>query len=193
MPGERGPRLVPSTASSASAPFRSGRLKRSSSRSCTHIAPIRSSSRMWRRPSRRMRQSRPNSAHASRQESVPSRGGVSFSTGCRARAKRFKSACQSASAAASAAQCSASAVSPPGPNARWRASRDKATVGRACAANLSPCASSPSSRISGGGMRCSRCAHAETWNPGANSRVTAAPPRRSPASSTSTRRPPRAR
>ena len=45
----------------------SGSLKCSSSRSCTHMPPMRSSSRMSRRPRRRIRQPSPSSAARSRQ------------------------------------------------------------------------------------------------------------------------------
>ncbi len=48
------------------------------------------------------------------------------------------------------------------------------------------------SRRRSAGIRCKRCAPAETLKPGANSRVDAAPPTWAAASSTSTERPPRA-
>ena len=50
VPGERGPKFVPSTASNPSAPLSSGVSKCSSSRSYTFMPPMRSSSRMSRAP-----------------------------------------------------------------------------------------------------------------------------------------------
>jgi len=72
-------------------------------------------------------------------------------------------------------------------------SADSATVGMSAAASLSPWAVNDSSSMIARGIICSRWAQAETRNPGANSRVTAAPPTSEAASSTSTERPLRAR
>ena len=193
VPGERGPRLLPSTASSASAPLSSGRSKCSSSRSCTHMAPMRSSSRMSLRPSRRTPSPSPRSVARSRQLALPSRGGVALNTGCSAPARALQLRLPGGIAVgvglrarAQAAQVAWSECQMPPVGVQCRGRHVIARQRQAVTRQVEL-------RRNAAGIRCSRWAQADTEKPGANSRVTAAPPSCSAASSTSTERPPRAR
>ncbi len=88
VPGERGPKLAPSTASNPSAPLSAADSKFSSSKSKTFMPPIRSSSRMSRLPNLRICQPIRSSASRSAQPSFPKRGGTRENIGTSAAAKR---------------------------------------------------------------------------------------------------------
>ncbi len=169
------------------------------------MPPIRSSSRMSRLPSLRICQPRRSSARRSAQAVVPRRGGTRENRGTRAAAKRRMREVYAEYACASSGdrpvadrpvsdRPRADEFRPAscGPKARRAPPGNSAALAMPCAAHCSPWDSRRNSRSKSAGIRCSRCAPADTRKPGANSRVRAAPPTWLAASSTSTERPPRA-
>ena len=184
---------VPSTASKASAPLSSGDCEMlleqvvdvhaADAQQLAHVAPPEPADL----PAEAQQRQRGRA-----QASVPRRGGDRARAAARSAAREAPHARRSTRRTRRASAPRRSRVPPP--SGSGAPSGTSAVVGSRCAAQSSPCDLEAADRAAASaGIRCSRCAHAETRNPGANSRVTrrAARPAAA-ASSTSTERPPRA-